>query len=162
VLVFQRGKERARQSRVIFVNGENEQVRGNKLSVLSRQNVVRLIDATRRFKNERGFCRVVTLGELRLNEFNLSISRYVQVENSPERDDTGVSAAHSTKVCRGNFGHASASGARCCSHCGRAPRQRRAVAPPRAAGRWAGARRPTSRWCRRSNGQAFGGQTVRV
>lgn len=90
VLIFQRDKRRERQKRVLIVNGEEEHVRGPKLNMLSDQNVARLVNAVQRFDDEPGFCRVVTLGELSRNEFNLSITLYMQAESSPERDNTGA------------------------------------------------------------------------
>jgi type I restriction enzyme M protein len=85
-LIFQRDKKRERQNRVLIVNGEGEQTCGRRLNVLSDVNVARLVEATQRFDSEPGFCRVVTLNELKQHDFDLNIVRYVQTDSSPEAD----------------------------------------------------------------------------
>jgi type I restriction enzyme M protein len=84
VLFINRNKVAARKGKVLIVNGERDLVPGKNQNRLSDANVAKLAQAVHRFVDEALFCTVVSLAEVRENDHNLNITRYVQTE-APRR-----------------------------------------------------------------------------
>ena len=83
ILFIDRNKPAARKGKVLIVNGEKDIVPGTNQSSLSEDNVARLADAVHRCEDRELFCRVVGLDEIRDNDHNLNITRYVQTDPPP-------------------------------------------------------------------------------
>jgi type I restriction enzyme M protein len=90
VLICRRDKPKARQGKVLFVNGAKEIVEGRNQNQLSEANVERLAKAFASYKDEDEFTRVVGIEEITKNEFNLNLSRYVN--NAEETEDIDMAA----------------------------------------------------------------------
>jgi len=87
ILILNRAKAKARQGKVLIVNGEKEIVSATNQNVLSDTNVARLARAFASFEDEDRFSRVVSTDELRENDFNLNITRFVQTDEGPDSID---------------------------------------------------------------------------
>ena len=98
VLYLNRDKAAARKGRVLIVNGDKELVEGKNQNHLSDANVARLVDAVRRYEDQPLFCKGVSLAEIRENEHNLNITRYVQTEAPPEVIDVKAEVAKLTEL----------------------------------------------------------------
>ncbi|MEM7351697.1 MAG: N-6 DNA methylase [Acidobacteriota bacterium] len=90
VLIINRRKAAARRGKVLFVQGADERTVGKNQNHLSDANVERLVGAFHAFADEPRFARVVTLDEIRANEHNLNISRYVATTVEAEPVDMPV------------------------------------------------------------------------
>ena len=66
---------------------------GKNQNDLSDENVARLVGAVRRFEDEDLFCRVVGLDEIRDNDHNLNLTRYVQTDPPPPPIDVAAEVA---------------------------------------------------------------------
>ncbi len=77
VLIINRRKQPARRGRVLFVQGDDEHAERKNQNRLSDANVQRLADTYHAFEDHERFARVVDLDEIRANDHNLNISRYV-------------------------------------------------------------------------------------
>ncbi len=93
VLYLNRAKAAGRKNQVLVINGEKEIVPGKNQNSLSDANVERLAAAVARFEDEDRFCKVVGLAELRENDHNLNITRYVQTEAAAEAIDVKAEVA---------------------------------------------------------------------
>jgi type I restriction enzyme M protein len=87
ILMLNRAKPKAREGKVLIVNGEKEIVPGKNQNSMSEANVARLVKAVQAFVDEERFARVVGIEEIRENEHNLNLTRYVQVEEGPAEID---------------------------------------------------------------------------
>ena len=87
VLIINRRKRLERRGRVLFVHGASELTEGKNQNKLSDANVERLADAFHSFGDEPRFSRVVDIDEIRANDHNLNISRYVRTLVEPEPID---------------------------------------------------------------------------
>ncbi|MEM3694310.1 MAG: class I SAM-dependent DNA methyltransferase [Candidatus Bathyarchaeia archaeon] len=90
ILIFRKNKPAERKGKVLFINASMEfeqhpEVR--KLNILGGKNIGKIVEAYRRFSDERGFARVVGLDEVRLNDYNLNVSLYVMEEEEGEKID---------------------------------------------------------------------------
>jgi type I restriction enzyme M protein len=90
VLIINKEKEAARRGKVLFVNGAEEMVEGKNQNTLSKDNVERLAKAFVAFEDELRFARVVELEEIKKNDFNLNIARYVQTAEEEEQIDVAA------------------------------------------------------------------------
>jgi type I restriction enzyme M protein len=93
VLFVNRAKAPARQGKVLIVNGEKQLVPGKNQNSLSDDNIAALTAAVAAFADQPLLCRVVGLDELRDNDHNLNITRYVQTEAPPEAVDVKAEVA---------------------------------------------------------------------
>lgn len=72
---------------VLFIDGSKEFVKGKPQNLLSKANIDRLFNAYKNRKDEDKFCHVASFDEIRENDFNLNIPRYVDTfEPEPEVD----------------------------------------------------------------------------
>jgi len=83
VLFLNRGKAPERKGKVLIVNGDKDMVEGKNQNTLSDDNVARLAGAVARYEDQELFCRVVPLDEIRENDHNLNLTRYVQTDPPP-------------------------------------------------------------------------------
>ncbi|MCA9867955.1 MAG: SAM-dependent DNA methyltransferase, partial [Anaerolineales bacterium] len=83
VLFIHRDKPAARKGKVLIVNGDKDFVPGKNQNALSEENVAKLARAVHDFADKELHCHVVGLAEIRDNDFNLNLSRYVQTEAPP-------------------------------------------------------------------------------
>ncbi len=87
VLIINRRKPKQRRGQVLFVHGEGEFTEGKNQNLLSDANVQRLTNAFQEFEDIPRFARVVATRELRANDHNLSVSRYIRTYVEPEPVD---------------------------------------------------------------------------
>jgi type I restriction enzyme M protein len=83
ILFIDRNKPASRKGKVLIVNGDKDLVEGKNQNSLSEENVARLAEAVHRYEDENLFCQVVSLDEIRDNDHNLNITRYVQTDPPP-------------------------------------------------------------------------------
>ncbi len=100
VLFINRGKSAERRGKVLVVNGEKEIIPGKNQNSLSEENVARLAAAVHRCQDEVLLCRVVGLEEIRENDHNLNLTRYVQTDPPPPAVDTKAEVAKLRELMR--------------------------------------------------------------
>ena len=93
VLFLNRGKAPERKGKVLIVNGSEEFTEGKNQNTLSDDNVARLAGAVARYEQEERFTRIVELCEIRENDHNLNITRYVDVAEPDEPIDVAAVTA---------------------------------------------------------------------
>lgn len=62
---------------ILFINANKEYVKGRGQNELSNENVKKIVDIYRERKNIDNFSRTVELDEIKNNDYNLNVSRYV-------------------------------------------------------------------------------------
>jgi len=90
VIVFNKNKPPERKGRVIFINASNEyephpEVR--RLNRLGKQHIEKIVKAYREFRDVEGFARVVSLEEVKANDYNLNVTLYVAPPTGTEEVD---------------------------------------------------------------------------
>ncbi|NOY26425.1 MAG: N-6 DNA methylase, partial [Oligoflexia bacterium] len=93
VLFINRDKPGDRKGRVLVVNGDKDIVDGKNQNTLSDENVQRLVQAVHGYQDVELFCRVVGIEEIRENDHNLNITRYVQTDPPPPPIDVKAEVA---------------------------------------------------------------------
>ena len=80
IIVLNKEKPQDRKDKVIFINASGEFIQHpevKKLNKLSDENIKRIAKAYREFKDIKGFSKVVSLYEIKKNNYNLNVSLYV-------------------------------------------------------------------------------------
>lgn len=78
VVVCRTAKPKARRGRILFIDALNEVARERAQSFLRDEHQERIVGAYRAFKDDPGFARVATLGEVAAQDHSLSIPLYVK------------------------------------------------------------------------------------
>ena len=85
ILIFNRAKLLERRNKVLFIDASQLYQEGKKQNTLRDEDITRINNAYTAFTDQDKFSRVVTLEEIKNNEFNLNISRYVVI-TEPETE----------------------------------------------------------------------------
>ncbi|WP_030918530.1 type I restriction-modification system subunit M [Streptosporangium amethystogenes] len=76
-----------RRGKVLFINADRELTAGRAQNHLDPQHAEKIVAAYQEYRDIPGFARVVDVEELRANDFNLNIRRYVDNTPPPEPQD---------------------------------------------------------------------------
>ncbi|MGA2538904.1 MAG: class I SAM-dependent DNA methyltransferase, partial [Terracidiphilus sp.] len=77
VVICRATKPKARKGRILLINAVNEVTRERAQSFLTDDHIERVVQVYEKFKDERGFARVVTLEEIRKQGGSLNIPLYI-------------------------------------------------------------------------------------
>lgn len=78
ILVFRESKPRKHRQKVLFIDASKECKIGRAQNELLPQHVEQIHRWYDDYQDIEGICRVVTIDEIRVNDFNLNIPRYVE------------------------------------------------------------------------------------
>jgi type I restriction enzyme M protein len=91
IIIFRKKKKPAeRKDKILFINASNEYIKHptvRKLNTLSDENIKHIVEAYKKFEDIAGFCRVVNIEEVRRNDYNLDVKRYVMPVEKGEQID---------------------------------------------------------------------------
>ncbi len=88
IIVLNKNKPEERKGKILFINASKEYVlhpQEKKLNKLSEENIKRIAEVYRDFKEEEGFSRIVDKEEIKKNDYNLNVSLYVSPNEEEER-----------------------------------------------------------------------------
>lgn len=98
ILILNRDKPKKRRGKILFIHAaEGFEARSNQ-NVLRPEDVERIVKAFRAYKDEDRFSRVVPLDEVKENDYNLNISRYVDTLEPEEPIDVAASMVELRKL----------------------------------------------------------------
>lgn len=87
ILVLNKDKTKDREGKVLFINAAETYREGRAQNYLDREHIERIRDAYAAYQDEELFARVVSLDEIKENDWNLNITRYVDATPPPEPID---------------------------------------------------------------------------
>ena len=93
ILVLNRGKKPDRKRKVLFVEASREFREGTAQNYLRQEDVAKIAATVHAFKDVTKYARVVGLGEIEQNDFNLNISRYVETADAAVKVDVATAIA---------------------------------------------------------------------
>lgn len=82
LLVTKTNKEAARKGRILIVNAVKEVKQEKNIAFLENKHIEKIHKAYLDFKDEEGFCKVITINEVLKNKGSLNIAQYVSNVNS--------------------------------------------------------------------------------
>ncbi len=90
IIVFRRNKPPERKGKILFINASQEYEQHpelRRLNKLGTQHIQKIANAYKEFKDIEGFARVVSLEEVRENNYNLNVTMYVMPMEEAEPID---------------------------------------------------------------------------
>lgn len=87
LLILNKNKIDDRKNKVLFINAELEYQEGKNQNTLRQEDLFKIIETFNEFRSENRYSKVVSLNEMRENEFNLNIRRYADTSPPPEQYD---------------------------------------------------------------------------
>lgn len=84
ILVINKNKDTKRKGKVLFIDASREYQEGKNQNVLRNEDIEKIVKAFDGFEDMEKYAKVVTIEELKKNEYNLNISRYVDVSEKEE------------------------------------------------------------------------------
>lgn len=90
LIILKKNKENHKKNKVLFINASKEYEKHpdmRKLNILSEKNIAKIVGTYNNFKNSDGFSRVVSLSEIKENDYNLNVTIYVYPEEVIEAID---------------------------------------------------------------------------
>ena len=85
--ILNKDKTRERKGKVFFLYGANDFLKGKNQNHLRREDIGKMVDAYRGYRPLEKYCRPVSLDEIRSNDHNLNITRYIDVSEEEESID---------------------------------------------------------------------------
>ena len=90
VLILNRNKPPERKDKILFIHAAKEFEEGKVRNKLREKDIEHISKVFTSFKNEDKYCHVADLEELKENEYNLNVPRYVDISEPEEMIDIQV------------------------------------------------------------------------
>ena len=87
VLVLNKNKPKARKNKIIFIHGAKDYKEGKNRNTLRDEDIKKIVKAFDDYKDIDRYCHIADLEELKENEFNLNVPRYVDISEPEEEID---------------------------------------------------------------------------
>lgn len=87
LLIINKAKSADRKGRVLFINGELEYAEGKNQNKLRAEDIQHILDVYEAYEDEKRYSNVVSMDEIRENDYNLNIRRYADTSPPPEQFD---------------------------------------------------------------------------
>ena len=88
MLIINKKKSKDRKNKIIFINSELEFEEGKNQNRLREQDIKKILSKFNNFKDTKRYSKVVSMDEIKENEYNLNIRRYADTSPPPEKFDT--------------------------------------------------------------------------
>ncbi|MFS0558217.1 type I restriction-modification system subunit M [Brevibacillus sp. 179-C9.3 HS] len=87
VLIFNRNKAAERVGKVLFIAAEDEYQEGKNQNTLRDEDIAKIVATFDAYEDVEKYARVVTLDEIKGNDYNLNITRYIDKSEEEEKVD---------------------------------------------------------------------------
>jgi len=87
LFILNKNKSREQKGRVFILYGANDFLEGKNQNKLRKEDLEKIINAYREYRSIDKYCRPVSLDEIRANDYNLNITRYIDVTEEEEEID---------------------------------------------------------------------------
>ncbi|MDD5638895.1 MAG: class I SAM-dependent DNA methyltransferase [Candidatus Pacebacteria bacterium] len=79
IIVFNKNKLKKRKNKILLINATKEFVAGKPQNTLGKENIKKITDVYKDFKEVENLSKIISLDEAEKNDYNLSPSRYVSI-----------------------------------------------------------------------------------
>ena len=87
LFILNKGKPKDHKGKVFFLYGANDYLEGKNQNKLRKEDIEKITTAYREYKTIDRYCRTVSLDEIRANDYNLNITRYIDITEGEEPID---------------------------------------------------------------------------
>jgi type I restriction enzyme M protein len=93
ILLLSRNKEDHKKGKVLFINGAEGFQEGKNQNLLRDQDIEKIVNAHDKWDEQEKYCRAVFLDEIKKNDYNLNIARYIDSTVEEEQIDVSEELA---------------------------------------------------------------------
>lgn len=90
ILIIRKSKPESHRYRVLFIEASRDFQAGKNQNRLRPEDIAKIVDAYTTYQDVEKYARVVSIEEIRQNDYNLNISRYVDTVEEQEAVDIGA------------------------------------------------------------------------
>lgn len=87
VIILNKNKPTKRKNKIIFIYGTKDYFEDKNRNKLRDIDIEKIVNAFKNFKDIDQYCHVAEIDELKENEFNLNVTRYVDISEPDEQID---------------------------------------------------------------------------
>ena len=89
ILILNKNKSKEKKNKILFIYAADEKnyEKKPKRNLLRNKDVKKIVDAFCKYKDEDRYCHVADLKEIKENEYNLNVPRYVDISEPEEEVD---------------------------------------------------------------------------
>lgn len=87
LLIIDKNKHQERKDKVLFINGELEYEEGKNQNRLRDNDIQHILKSYNAYQNEKRYAKVISIEEIRENDYNLNIRRYADTSPPSELFD---------------------------------------------------------------------------
>lgn len=98
IILYNKDKEEARQNKIFFIDASRDFQEGKNQNVLRDEDVEKIVSTFDNYEEIEKYSRIVTLDEIKENEYNLNIPRYVDTYEEEEEIDIHAVMAEIKKL----------------------------------------------------------------
>jgi type I restriction enzyme M protein len=98
ILILNRDKEEEKKGRVFFLNGADDYQEGKNQNTLRDQDIEKVVDAYNSWEEIEKYCCPIPLEEIKENDYNLNIARYIDTTEEEEQIDVATALTELRKL----------------------------------------------------------------
>jgi type I restriction enzyme M protein len=87
ILLLNRNKEEHKKGKVFFLNGSDDYQEGKNQNVLHDEDILKIVSSYDKWEEQEKYCRAISLDEIKENDYNLNIARYIDTTEEYEQID---------------------------------------------------------------------------
>ena len=87
LFIVNKNKPTERKGKVFFLYGANDYLEGKNQNKLRKEDIEKIVNVYRGYRSIEKYCRPVSLDEIRTNDHNLNITRYIDITEEEEPID---------------------------------------------------------------------------
>jgi len=87
LFILNKSKPKERKGKIFFLYGANDFLEGKNQNKLRKEDIEKIVSAYREYRSVDKYCRPVSLDEIRANDHNLNITRYIDVSEEEKPID---------------------------------------------------------------------------
>ncbi|KIP20613.1 putative type I restriction enzymeP M protein [Anoxybacillus ayderensis] len=87
ILIINKNKEEHKKGKVLFIDASHDYQEGKNQNVLRDEDIEKIVSTYDAWKDVEKYSRVVTLEEIKENDYNLNIARYIDTTEEEEQID---------------------------------------------------------------------------
>lgn len=87
LFIINKSKTIERKGKVFFLYGANDYLEGKNQNKLRKEDIEKIVNSYREYRSIEKYCRPVALDEIRANDYNLNITRYIDITEEEEPID---------------------------------------------------------------------------
>jgi type I restriction enzyme M protein len=98
ILIFNRNKEENKKGKVFFLNGSEDYQEVKNQNTLRDQDIEKIVSAYDKWDEIERYCRPVSVDEIKTNDYNLNIARFIDTIKEEEQIDVVAALAELRKI----------------------------------------------------------------